>query len=160
MAALPWLPPCWPWHVQSSAGGPQPTATQPLGLLPWPSWRTATYLGAQLWRWQGHPVRGTAVLPLCTHGNRQHPVPRACVTAGGNYRVDAPGLYSLRGGSLKKVGGRPVMVVSVVVLCASLPASSLRALGHRPLPPRPSQRFPGTYCRQCHLHPYHCMGTL
>ncbi|GLC47268.1 hypothetical protein PLESTF_000927300 [Pleodorina starrii] len=31
---------------------------------------------------------------------------------GGNYRVDSPGVYSLRGGSLKKVGGRPVMVVS------------------------------------------------
>ncbi|KXZ45571.1 hypothetical protein GPECTOR_53g157 [Gonium pectorale] len=32
--------------------------------------------------------------------------------AGGNYRMDAPGVYSLRGGQLKKVGGRPVMVVS------------------------------------------------
>ncbi|KAG2488724.1 hypothetical protein HYH03_012724 [Edaphochlamys debaryana] len=32
--------------------------------------------------------------------------------AGGNYRVDGPGTYSLRGGALRKVGGRPVMVVS------------------------------------------------
>ncbi|GIL67509.1 hypothetical protein Vafri_20868 [Volvox africanus] len=31
---------------------------------------------------------------------------------GGNYRLEAPGVYSLRGGTLKKVGGRPVMVVS------------------------------------------------
>ncbi|KAG2425471.1 hypothetical protein HXX76_013681 [Chlamydomonas incerta] len=32
--------------------------------------------------------------------------------AGGNYRVDTPGVYSLRGGSLQRVAARPVMVVS------------------------------------------------
>ncbi|EFJ45705.1 hypothetical protein VOLCADRAFT_93844 [Volvox carteri f. nagariensis] len=32
--------------------------------------------------------------------------------AGGNYCIDVPGVYSLRGGNLRKVGGRPVLVVS------------------------------------------------
>ncbi|KAG2440657.1 hypothetical protein HYH02_010236 [Chlamydomonas schloesseri] len=32
--------------------------------------------------------------------------------SGGNYQVDSPGVYSLRGGSLQRVAARPVMVVS------------------------------------------------
>ncbi|GFR51603.1 hypothetical protein Agub_g14027 [Astrephomene gubernaculifera] len=31
---------------------------------------------------------------------------------GGNYRLDSPGVFSLRGGALRRVGGRPVLLVS------------------------------------------------
>ncbi len=105
-------------------------------------------LRIQWWRRQWSPVRGGASINI--RGGRAHrddcPVPLPYLTAGGNYRVDAPGLYSLRGGSLKKVGGRPVMVVSRWA-GLPLPVNPLNPLRHRHLPcpgPGPARSFPDT----------------